>query len=308
MRHHTTLRYVDAIARHGSIRRAAEVLAITPSALNRRLLALEEELGVPLFERLARGVRLSAAGEAFVHHARRQMADMARVRAAIEDMKGARRGHVTIAFDRALPSAALSARIVAYRAEYPEVTFEVIACDRSDAAALLQSYTADIAVAVEPERTSTFATLAVVPVQMLALASKDHAIGNSEPVRLYRALEHPFALPSFGRSARFLFDLATARRDRRVEPVLAGPDSVILPLIRAGQAIGIGMSLPSAGDGREEWEHPALVGVRSLPFHPGDVPLAQVHVGQLRDRALPVPAARFADTILRAIARATGEV
>ena len=45
-------KYVDKIAKTGSIRQAAEQLYITPSALNRRLLALEQELGVKVFERL----------------------------------------------------------------------------------------------------------------------------------------------------------------------------------------------------------------------------------------------------------------
>jgi DNA-binding transcriptional LysR family regulator len=50
MRHLTTLRYVDAVARAGSIRKAAETLSITSTALNRRLLTIEEELGVQIFE------------------------------------------------------------------------------------------------------------------------------------------------------------------------------------------------------------------------------------------------------------------
>ena len=48
------LTYLIEVARIGSIRKAAEALAITPSALNRRILALEEELGAPIFERLQR--------------------------------------------------------------------------------------------------------------------------------------------------------------------------------------------------------------------------------------------------------------
>ena len=55
--------YFDAIVRHGSIRRAAEALGIASSALNRRLLDLEADVGARLFERLQRGVRLTAPGE-----------------------------------------------------------------------------------------------------------------------------------------------------------------------------------------------------------------------------------------------------
>ena len=42
------------MSKAGSIRKAAETLAITSTALNRRILAMEEEIGVPIFERLAR--------------------------------------------------------------------------------------------------------------------------------------------------------------------------------------------------------------------------------------------------------------
>ncbi len=90
MRHLTSLRYIDAVAKAGSIRGAAESLAITSTALNRRILALEEELGVPVFERLPHGVRLSSAGEILIHHIRNQISDMERVRSQIADLSGVR--------------------------------------------------------------------------------------------------------------------------------------------------------------------------------------------------------------------------
>ena len=62
MRHLRLLQYVDEVARAGSIRRAAERLNVTASAVNRRIMDLEEELDAELFERRPRGVRLTAAG------------------------------------------------------------------------------------------------------------------------------------------------------------------------------------------------------------------------------------------------------
>ena len=50
----TALRYFDEVARQGSIRRAADQLHVAASAVNRQILKLEDELGVPLFERLPR--------------------------------------------------------------------------------------------------------------------------------------------------------------------------------------------------------------------------------------------------------------
>ena len=90
MRHLRFLRYVDEVARAGSIRKAAEVLHVTASAVNRRIMDLEEELGAPLFEQRPRGVRLTAAGELFVRYIREQTGDVERMKSQIEDLKGLR--------------------------------------------------------------------------------------------------------------------------------------------------------------------------------------------------------------------------
>ena len=116
MRHQLPLQYIDAIARHGSIRKAAENLAITPSALNRRLLSMEEELGQPIFERLANGVRLSTAGEILLEHVRNQLSDMERVKSRIADLAGVRRGTVSIACSGELMGAFLRKQIEQHRA------------------------------------------------------------------------------------------------------------------------------------------------------------------------------------------------
>jgi len=55
------LRKGNAVVRAGSIRRTAESLHITPSALDRRVLQIEEELDVAIFKRHAKGMRLTAA-------------------------------------------------------------------------------------------------------------------------------------------------------------------------------------------------------------------------------------------------------
>jgi len=102
MRHLRILRYVDEVARAGSIRKAAARLNVTASAVNRRIIDLEEELGAQLLERKPRGVRLTAAGELFIRYIRQQGADVERMKSHIEDLKGLRRGAVRIACSQAV--------------------------------------------------------------------------------------------------------------------------------------------------------------------------------------------------------------
>jgi molybdenum-dependent DNA-binding transcriptional regulator ModE len=60
--HPKALRYLAAVAQLGSVQAAAREVSISASAIDRQILMLEEDMGVPLFERLPRGMRLTAAG------------------------------------------------------------------------------------------------------------------------------------------------------------------------------------------------------------------------------------------------------
>ncbi len=115
MRFMRILGYVDEVARAGSIRKAAEHLNLTASALNRRVMDIEEELGTLLFERRPRGVRLTSAGELFLGLARRHLSDTERMRSQIEELKGLRRGVVRIAGSQALAHSFLPASLDQFR-------------------------------------------------------------------------------------------------------------------------------------------------------------------------------------------------
>ena len=65
----TTLRYFYEVAAFGSVRVAAEKLFVAQSAVSRQIALLEDELGVPVFERHARGMALTAAGELLLRYA-----------------------------------------------------------------------------------------------------------------------------------------------------------------------------------------------------------------------------------------------
>ncbi len=218
MRHLDTLRAIDVIARHGSIRRAAETLAITSTALNRRILALEAELGAPIFERLPRGVRLSSAGEILVHHARNQISDMERVRSRIADLSGARRGHVSVAGSQAVLPFFLPSEIARYRDAHPAVTFDVRRRDRDAAEAALADYTSDLAIVFEPVRMTEFQTLVTVPQPICAVMAPSHPLadcGGDVPLRLHECLAYPLALPSRSYGVRYLIDAALGANGAR---------------------------------------------------------------------------------------------
>src|SRR4051812_47669508 len=88
--------YVVAVVDHGTFTAAAASIPVSQPALSQAIAALERDLGAPLFHRLGREVRLTAAGEAFVEPARRMLRDAEVARAAVADVAGLRSGRVDI--------------------------------------------------------------------------------------------------------------------------------------------------------------------------------------------------------------------
>jgi Bacterial extracellular solute-binding proteins, family 5 Middle/Bacterial regulatory helix-turn-helix protein, lysR family len=92
------------VARVGSIHNAAERPHVSPSTVNNRILNLESAYGVPLFERLPRGVRLTAAGEMLRERVRRWHLDHDQARLHLQELQELRRGHVNLGLMERLAS------------------------------------------------------------------------------------------------------------------------------------------------------------------------------------------------------------
>lgn len=83
-------------ARHLSYARAAEELHLTPPAVSMQLKQLEDNVGLPLFERIGRGVALTGAGELLVRHALRVLGEVNDAEANLLAMAGAETGRISV--------------------------------------------------------------------------------------------------------------------------------------------------------------------------------------------------------------------
>jgi len=89
-----TLQLFVAVHEEGTLTRAASREAIAVSAASKRLMELEEVLGVALFSRTAKGMSLTAAGETLLHHARRMLAEVEKVGIEVGEHLQGLRGYV----------------------------------------------------------------------------------------------------------------------------------------------------------------------------------------------------------------------
>ncbi len=90
------LRVFAEVARQGSMSAAAAALHLTPQAVSMQIKEIESQVGLPLFDRVGREILLSTAGEYFLVHARRLLADLKQADAAMAHFRHAEDGALTI--------------------------------------------------------------------------------------------------------------------------------------------------------------------------------------------------------------------
>jgi len=119
------LRLFSSIAQLSNITRAAEAQHLSLPAASARIRALEEHAGVPLLHREARGVRLTPAGDAFLHHARGLLRQTEQLRLDMREYARGLRGHVRIQGNTTAVTDILPAVLPSFLKANPKVNVEV---------------------------------------------------------------------------------------------------------------------------------------------------------------------------------------
>src|SRR5437879_13283160 len=117
------LRTFLAVAQHGHLGHAAEALGAEQSTVSRKLARLEEEVGVALFERVRRSIRLTPAGNRFVPRAERLLHDLREAIADAEGAVSAERGDARLRFLRPVGARRLPERMARVLDRHPAGRF-----------------------------------------------------------------------------------------------------------------------------------------------------------------------------------------
>lgn len=115
---------------HGSVTRAAETLAIAPSAVSRRIKELEGRLGVQLLARTTRRMKLTEAGQTFYDRALRILADVEEAEGEVSDASRALAGPLRVAAPLDFGTAHLAPLLNAFAAEHPALVLDLELSDR----------------------------------------------------------------------------------------------------------------------------------------------------------------------------------
>jgi len=190
--HAVVLKYFLEVARHGSIRKAAQNLFVASSAVNRQILRLEEEMGTELFDRVPSGMRLNIAGERLRRHVAGTLHDFHLMRTELDALKGERKGHVLVATMDSLLIDFLPAAVEEFSFSYPAVRYSILSAVPSAVPDCVASGDSDIGICYLGKLPSALEVFAKAPFPPGVVMAPSHPLARKEMVSFDECRGHAF--------------------------------------------------------------------------------------------------------------------
>ena len=190
------LRYFIAVAEHENVSRAALDLHVSQPALSRQIHDLEEEIGFQLFERSAKSIRLTAAGQVFLIEAR------AVIQRVVEAVKNARvaavgmEGEIHVGYAPSLTVQILPLALRAFQAEFPNIRVALHDLSTDEMLSQLREGALHLALVVQPMRSMlrgiVFEEITRYP--MCVAIPPTHPLSRKRSVTMEQALREPLII------------------------------------------------------------------------------------------------------------------
>jgi DNA-binding transcriptional LysR family regulator len=222
--------YFLTIAKAGSMRAAAKTLGMTQPALTKAMRRMEDQAGVPFFERSAHGVSLTEYGQSFLRHARMLKASMTDAANDLEALRRGTAGRVRIGAGPSWQTRILPEAITAFRAERPAVLIEIHAGLDDSLKQDLRNGMLDFVLAVLPEGSEDpdLDGQALVLDDYRVIADRSHPLHRAAEFDFADLLAFPWVLP--GRSTYLVRRLEIMMRARGLPPPRATVETDIVAL------------------------------------------------------------------------------
>jgi DNA-binding transcriptional LysR family regulator len=221
MLHSRLLNYVDEVARTGSIRKAADHLNVAASAISRQILALETQLGTPIFQRLPKKLILTAAGEVLVGHVRQTLKELTRAQAKIEALKGLRRGEITVAMMSGLASNLVPGTVKEFRVANPRVKLNLTLLNTGmEIQSAVANGEADLGIGFDFSKDGNLKVLARAVARLGAVMTPNHPLAKRNSIRLSECIDYPLVIADTSSAIRPHLDAAFTRVAINPQPII----------------------------------------------------------------------------------------
>jgi LysR family transcriptional regulator, nitrogen assimilation regulatory protein len=251
------------IAEVGSVTKAALLLHLVQPAVTRQIRTLEEELGVPLFDRTRQGMVTTPAGEVLLERARRALQELERARAEIRPDVQEVTGIVTIGVLESVIDLLVKPLVAAITERYPGIELRVLTAYSGHLQQWLDAGDLDLSLLYNLASTPSIAMHPLLQERLWVVAPAEAGLTPDEAMPWEAVLQHPLVLPVAGHGLRVLIDRArsstptepritieTNSMDLQKKLVLAGHGWTVLPAagvagdISAGRLSGAPLTEP----------------------------------------------------------------
>lgn len=234
------LRAIIAVAEHGSFTRAAMALNLSQPALTVQVRALEEALGLRLFDRNTRNVALTRVGRGLLAELPRLLRELDTLLDETRQLARMAGGMVRIAVLPSFASSQLPDVISGFRALHPEIGFTLRDVIASGVAELTLAEEVDLGITGGPVEDAELELLLSSVDRMHAVFPAGHALDDGTSPTLAAVTRHPLVLMSRATSVRAVVDAAIVAEGLAAEVTAeATYMSTAVGMVRAGMGIAI---------------------------------------------------------------------
>lgn len=239
------INYFNELVRCRSIRQASEKLGVSPTAISRQLENLEHYFGAPLVSRGARGIILTAAGELVATRSQSMMRELENTKQVIDDLRGLKRGDVSIHVNGAAINAILAPALSNFFALYPGVRITVTVSSAQEAKNAVINGDTDMAVTMFSPQDPKVDVRFRIPVRHEVIMAVNHPLAKYNKISLEQMRKYPIAMPDNSFGIRLNFDqrqrtagfkpieaiFTTSSLELQKELALHGTVTLILPAL-----------------------------------------------------------------------------
>ncbi|WAH37593.1 LysR family transcriptional regulator [Alicyclobacillus dauci] len=229
------LKYFQTVAHLEHITKAAYQLQIAQPSLSKTIARLEEDLGVPLFDRQGRQIRLNEFGRAFLARVERAFMELNEGRREIRDLAGLNQGTVTLAVSipRILPDL-----LGSFLAAYPKVHLRQYLESTASMKQQLENGEIDFCISSEPIESSDVVWQPLMTEEIFLVVPPDHRLAQRDSVVLSEVRDESFISMNAGYGFRHLTDRFCQQAGFTPNIFFAGDEpDVIGGLVRQGLGI-----------------------------------------------------------------------
>ena len=232
-----TLRAFAEVVRQGGFSQAAKVVFATQSTVSKAVKQLEDEIGVPLLDRVGHRSTLTAAGEVVYRRALAMLAERDDLAAELDELRGLKRGTLRVGLPPVGSSILFAPLFTAYRSRYPGIDIRLTERGSDRLREILLAGEIDLAGSLLPVP-ENFDRQDVRKEPLMAVLPSNHELVRRKSVDLASLRQMPFVLFETGYAVNRI--VLNACKQRGFEPVVAARSSqidFIVELVAAGLGV-----------------------------------------------------------------------